>query len=33
MTVVEKYWDDAQEGDECLSPTYTVTREDRKSVV
>ena len=23
----EKYWDDAQEGDECVSPTYTVTKE------
>ena len=27
MSVVEKYWDDACEGDECISPTYTVTRE------
>lgn len=23
----EKYWDDAQVGDECVSPTYTVTGE------
>jgi acyl dehydratase len=23
----EKYWDDAKLGDECISPTYTVTRE------
>jgi acyl dehydratase len=23
----EKYWDDAREGDECLSPSYTVTKE------
>ena len=23
----ERYWDDAQVGDECISPTYTVTRE------
>ena len=23
----EKYWDDAEVGDECVSPTYTVTRE------
>ena len=22
---VEKYWDDAREGDECVSPTYHVT--------
>jgi hypothetical protein len=21
----EKYWDDAKEGDECTSPSYTVT--------
>ncbi|MDF3175248.1 MaoC family dehydratase [Pseudomonas sp. ER28] len=27
MSVIEKYWDDAREGDECISPTYTVTRE------
>ena len=27
MTIIEKYWDDAREGDECLSPTYTVTKE------
>jgi acyl dehydratase len=27
MTIVEKYWDDAREGDECVSPTYTVTKE------
>lgn len=26
MTIVEKYWDDAREGDECVSPTYTVTK-------
>ena len=23
----EMYWDDAQLGDECISPTYTVTKE------
>lgn len=23
----EKYWDDAKEGDECISPTYEVTEE------
>ena len=23
----EKYWDDAREGEECVSPTYTVTKE------
>ena len=23
----ERYWDDAQVGDECVSPTYTVTKE------
>jgi len=23
----EKYWDDARVGDECVSPTYTVTKE------
>ena len=27
MNVVEKFWDDAREGDECISPSYTVTRE------
>ena len=27
MMIVEKYWDDAREGDECTSPTYTVSRE------
>jgi acyl dehydratase len=27
MTIIEKYWDDASEGDECASPTYTVTKE------
>jgi len=27
MTIIEKYWDDAREGDECVSPTYTVTKE------
>lgn len=27
MSVTEKYWDDAREGDECISPSYTVTRE------
>ena len=26
MSVVEKYWDDAREGDECISPPYPVTR-------
>lgn len=25
--IIEKYWDDAQEGDECISPTYTVTQQ------
>ncbi|MFP3373910.1 acyl dehydratase, partial [Pseudomonas sp. SIMBA_068] len=25
MSGVERYWDDAREGDECISPTYTVT--------
>jgi hypothetical protein len=24
---LEKYWDDAKEGDECISPTYEVTEE------
>jgi acyl dehydratase len=24
-TTAEKYWDDAREGDECVSPTYNVT--------
>eukprot|EP01037_Dinobryon_pediforme_P036646 gene36646-43684_t len=23
----ERYWDDAQVGDACISPTYTVTKE------
>ena len=23
----EKYWDDAQEGDVCISPSYAVTEE------
>ena len=23
----ERYWDDAKVGDECISPTYTVTKE------
>ena len=27
MTIVDRYWDDANEGDECVSPTYTVTKE------
>lgn len=27
MTVVERYWDDAREGDEGRSPTYPVTKE------
>jgi acyl dehydratase len=27
MTIIEKYWDDAREGDECVSPSYTVTKE------
>ncbi|RQU18333.1 acyl dehydratase [Burkholderia cenocepacia] len=27
MTIVEKYWDDAREGDTCTSPTYVVTKE------
>ncbi|MBB5417882.1 acyl dehydratase [Paraburkholderia atlantica] len=26
-TIIERYWDDANEGDECVSPTYTVTKE------
>ena len=25
LTSPEKYWDDAREGDECVSPTYQVT--------
>jgi len=24
---LEKYWDDAKEGGECISPTYEVTEE------
>src|SRR6185436_1326814 len=24
-TIVDRYWDDAREGDECVSPTFTVT--------
>ena len=27
FTTPEKYWDDAREGDECISPSYTVTKE------
>ena len=27
FTTPEKYWDDAKVGDECISPTYTVTAE------
>jgi acyl dehydratase len=27
MTIIDKYWDDAREGDECVSPSYTVTKE------
>ena len=27
MSIVEKYWDDAREGDEAITPSYTVTRE------
>ena len=27
MTIVEKTWDDAREGDACVSPSYTVTKE------
>ena len=27
MAITEKTWDDAREGDECLSPSYTVTKE------
>jgi len=27
MSIVEKYWDDAREGDEASTPSYTVTRE------
>ena len=26
-TTAEKYWDDAIEGDECISPTYEITGE------
>lgn len=26
MTIIEKYWDDAREGDECISPDYRVTK-------
>ena len=25
--IIDKYWDDAKEGDECVSPSYTVTKE------
>ncbi len=25
-SIKEKYWDDACEGDECTTPTYTVTK-------
>jgi acyl dehydratase len=27
FTTPEKYWDDAQDGDVCISSTYTVTKE------
>ena len=27
FTTPEKYWDDAREGDECISPSYIVTKE------
>ena len=27
MTTAERYWDDAKEGDECVSPTFTVTED------
>ena len=27
FTTPEKYWDDASDGDVCISPTYTVTKE------
>ncbi|WP_075790660.1 MaoC family dehydratase [Massilia putida] len=27
MTIDEKYWDDAREGDACTSPEYVVTKE------
>lgn len=27
FTTAEKYWDDAQEGDSCVSPVYDVTEE------
>nr|WP_312231050.1 MaoC family dehydratase [Pseudomonas sp.] len=27
MSTVEKYWDDAQEGDEAITPSYTVTKQ------
>jgi len=27
MSIVEKYWDDAQEGDEAITPSYTVTKQ------
>lgn len=26
MNLIERYWDDAQVGDECTSPTYRVTK-------
>ena len=25
--IIEKYWDDAREGDQCISPEYIVTKE------
>lgn len=27
MTSAERYWDDAREGDECVSPSFTVTEQ------
>lgn len=27
MTIIDKYWDDATEGDTCTSPSYLVTKE------
>jgi acyl dehydratase len=27
MSIVEKYWDDAREGDQAITPSYTVTKQ------
>jgi acyl dehydratase len=27
VSTIERYWDDAREGDECVSPSYVVTKE------